>query len=428
MLPTGRFIRFAATAAFFALATAAAQTAAPAARAAGSPLSLHALVREALRANPGIRAAAEAAAALRAAAPAAGTLPDPEVSAGWMGGFVPFAVNDGATSNRSLGVSERFPFPGKLRLQRAAAEAGANAAEWRYQAAVRRVTAEVKAAYYAYAYDHQALQITRSDRTLLAQLTRIAEARYASGKGLQPDVLKGQVELSQLLGRIEILSEQENTAAARINTLLDRDAAAALAPPAPLRQAKLAYTLPQLQALAARRDSGLGAADALLALDRNRLQLARKAYDPDFSVSYGVERMAAPAMTMAAASVSVNIPLFYRSKQRPQLRAAAAALGAQQAARDDRRATVDYRVREQYLAARQANQLAVLYARAIVPQASQTLQSAELAYQAGTADFLTLLDDFSTVLDYQVNYYRQVAAYNTALAKLEPLVGKGLTQ
>ncbi len=423
MLPSLK-LRVAAAAAAWTLA-AGAQTAVPRPAAA---ITAQSLVQAALRANPGIRAAAARATALREAAPAAGALPEPTVSAGWMGGFAPFTVNQGATSNRNFGVSEQLPFPGKLKLRRQAAEADANAAEWRYQAARRRVAAEVKAAYYAYAYDTQALQITRSNRKLLEQLTGIAEARYASGKGLQQDVLKGQVKLSQLLGRIEILSEEKDTAAARLNTLLDRDASAPLGPPEPLRQGKLGYTLAQLQALAARQDTGLGEADELIARDRKLVKLAHKAYDPDFSVSYGVQRMAAPGMNMAAASVSVSIPLFYRSKQRANLHAAAATLGAQQAARDDRRITVDYLVRAQYLAARQANRLAVLYAKAIVPQASQALQSAEMAYQAGTADFLTLLDDFSTILDYQVNYYQQVAAYNTALARLEPLVGKELIQ
>ena len=394
----------------------------------GRVARLQDLVAEAVRANSGIRAAALRAAALRDAAPAAGALPDPSIAVGWMGSPAPFVVNNSVTSNRSLAVKEMFPFPGKLRLRRQAARANAAAADWRYRAAVRTVTSELKAAYYSYAFSHQALAVTRSNRALLEQLTRIAEARYESGKGLQQDVLRGQVELSRLLGRIDILTARENMAAARINALLNRDASAPLGAPEPLAQAHLTYTLPQLQRLAAQHDTRLGEVGTLIGRDQKRVALAHKAYEPDFTVGYEVQHMAVTGMLMAGATVSVNIPLFYRSKQRPELRAAVADLNAEQASRDDRRAALSDLVREQYLAAQQAQQLAVLYARAIVPQSVQALQSAQMAYQAGTADFLTLLDDFSGILDDQVNYDQQVAAYDTALARLEPLVGVELTQ
>jgi outer membrane protein TolC len=84
---------------------------------------------------------------------------------------------------------------------------------------------------------------------------------------------------------------------------------------------------------------------------------------------------------------------------------------------------VNYLVKQQYLAAEQASKLAVLYSQAIVPQSSQTLESSELAYQTGQVDFLTMLDNFINLLDFQVNYYHQISNYQIALARLEPLVG-----
>jgi hypothetical protein len=45
------------------------------------------------------------------------------------------------------------------------------------------------------------------------------------------------------------------------------------------------------------------------------------------------------------------------------------------------------------------------------------------AYQVGSNDFLTVLSNFSTLLNYETDYYRQVADYNMALAQIESLVG-----
>jgi len=49
------------------------------------------------------------------------------------------------------------------------------------------------------------------------------------------------------------------------------------------------------------------------------------------------------------------------------------------------------------------------------------------AYQVGTADFLTVFTNFSTVLDYQTGYYRELADYQSSLARLESLTGLELT-
>jgi outer membrane protein TolC len=49
------------------------------------------------------------------------------------------------------------------------------------------------------------------------------------------------------------------------------------------------------------------------------------------------------------------------------------------------------------------------------------------AYQVGTADFLSVLANFSTVLNYQIDYYRELANYQSALAQLESLTGLELT-
>ena len=45
------------------------------------------------------------------------------------------------------------------------------------------------------------------------------------------------------------------------------------------------------------------------------------------------------------------------------------------------------------------------------------------AYQVGNVDFLTVLGNFSTLLNYQVDYYRELANYESALARIEALVG-----
>jgi cobalt-zinc-cadmium efflux system outer membrane protein len=391
-------------------------------------LRLDDLVSEALRANPEIRAAELHVEAMRARVPQAKALPDPKVKIGWVGEPIPFDVtNNFPPSYRGVSASQTFPFPGKLKLRGKIADRESQAAWWEYEAARRHVVSQVKVAYYQYAYFHKALEITRNNRVLLEKLTKIAEARYQAGEGLQQDVLKGQVELSQLLERITILEEQQKTAAARINTLLDRDPQTPLAPPAPLRQTKLVYSIDELYHLAHANDTSIARDQQWIERDHDALSLAHKSYDPDFSVSYAYQQRSDLDDTHGV-FVTLNIPIFYKAKQRQQVVEASRNLESDQSLQANRRTTVNYLVKQQFLAAEQASKLAVLYSQAIVPQSAQTLESSELAYQTGKADFLTMLDNFVNMLGYQVNYYREVSDHQIALSRLEPLVGVELTK
>jgi hypothetical protein len=49
------------------------------------------------------------------------------------------------------------------------------------------------------------------------------------------------------------------------------------------------------------------------------------------------------------------------------------------------------------------------------------------SYQVGSVDFLSLLANFTTLLDYETEYYRQLADYQTAIAQIEALTGIDVT-
>jgi outer membrane protein TolC len=126
---------------------------------------------------------------------------------------------------------------------------------------------------------------------------------------------------------------------------------------------------------------------------------------------------------MKGATFTINVPVFYREKQREGVRQAQEEVIAAQKSREDRAHETRFELKQAYLAAKAAKELADLYAKAVVPQSSLTLESSMSSYQVGSNDFLTVLSNFSTLLNYETDYYRQVADYNMALAQIESLVG-----
>jgi outer membrane protein TolC len=406
-----------------------AQIAAPQSSGTNQPATITAdeLVREALQHNSAVQSALHRVEALRHRVPQVKTLPDPKVSVGWMGNATPFSVQQGDPSSyRSAQAMQEIPFPGKLGLRGDIASKEAEAAWWDYEAVRRRVTADVKAAYFDYFFYDRAIQITQKNRDLLTKLSQIAEARYRVGKGIQQDVLKAQTELSLILQRLTVLEQQRSTVQVRLNTLLSRPPETALPSAAEVQPVVLAYSLGELYQLAQKNDPGLHREQQMTERNQYAVNLARKEYSPDFGVGYMYQQR--PLMPdMHGLTFTVNIPVFYKSKQREAVKEASEELLSSQAARQNRLNEVNFEVKQEYLLAQASQELYQLYAKGVVPQSSLALESSMSAYQVGNVDFLTVLANFGNVLQYQIEYYRELVNFETALARLEPLIGTELT-
>jgi outer membrane protein, heavy metal efflux system len=394
----------------------------------GVEVSLQDLLQVALAKNPSIKGAVEHYKAQQARVPQARSLPDPTASIGWMGNIRPFSVQQGDPSSyRGLTVTEDFPYPGKLKLRGQIADRDAQAAWWDYEQARRQIVADVKTAYYNYFYYTKAIEITEKDKDLLRKLESIAEALYKVGKGMQPDVFRAQVEVSRVNQRLIVLRQQELTARARLNTLLDRDPEYPLAVPAPFTPAEFHDTLDDLYAMARQNDPGLERDQRMIEANRYAVSLAQKAYVPDLTVGYTFEQR--PAMPdMHGFTVGINIPIFYRTKQRQGVIEASHDLTSARRELDNRLTTVNFEIKQQYLAATASRELSDLYSKAIVPQSSLALESSMSAYGVGKLDFLSVLTNFTSVLDYEVSYYQELSNYQIALSSLESLVGVELTK
>ncbi len=390
-------------------------------------LSLEDLVREALEKNPEAQSALHTVKGLERRVPQVKALPDPVVGVGWAGNPAPFSTMSGdASSYRGVTVSEQFPYPGKLKLQGAIAGKEADAAQADYEAVRRRVTVEAKAAFYDYFYFDKAIQTTNKNKDLLEKLSKIAEARYRVGKAMQQDVLRSQVEVSLLLEKLTMLEQQKDTAQARINTFLLRAPEAPLPPAAGVEPATMRYSLDELYALAGDNDTAVLRNQRMVERSRLSVALAQKEYRPDFGVSYMYQqRTAQPDMN--GVTFSVNIPVFYRSKQRQGVAQASEDLISSEKMRDNRQNEVRFELKQQYLAAKASERLLTLYSKGVVPQSSLALESSMASYQVGNVDFLSLVANFTTLLDYEIDYYRQLADYQTALARIESLTGSDVT-
>jgi len=391
-------------------------------------VSLEDLIRQALDRNPSVKAAAREVLASRARVPQARTLPDPIVTTGWAGNITPYSVQRGDPSSyRGLNVMQEIPYPGKLKLSGQIADRETEALRWDLENARRDVVAQVKAAYYEYAYYHKATEILQKDQDLLARLTKIADARYRVGLGIQQDVLRAQVEQSRLLERLTVLKQQELTAQVRLNTLINSDPEAPIGEPTPIQKSNFPYALEEIYQMARDNDPGLKREQRMIERSQLAVNLARKEYRPNFTVGYMYQQR--PLLPdMQGFTVGLNLPIFYKTKQREHVIETTEEMIGARNRLEDRQNSVNFEVKQQYLLAKASEELVQLYGRALVPQSSLALDSSISSYEVGKLDFLSMVSNFQTILEYEIDYYQELTNFETALARLEVLVGRELTQ
>ena len=320
-----------------------------------------------------------------------------------------------------------LPLFGKRGLRREVAGKEADASQWDVEGVRRRIIADVAAAYYDYWYYDKAIRTTQENRDLLMKLSQIAEARYRVGKGMQADVLRSQVEISMLLQKLTTLEQQRAIAQARLNSLMSRNPDDQLPPAADIPNASpLNYSLEELYKLARENDPEYQRMQKMVERNQLAINLAHKDYLPDLSVGYMYQQR--PEMPdMHGFTFTVNIPVFYKTKQREEVRQAKEEELSTSKARDNRQNELYFDLKQNYLAAKASDNLIKLFSQGVVPQSSLALESSMSSYQVGNVDFLTVIGNFTTVLNYETDYYRELANYQTALARMGALTGADLT-
>ncbi len=386
---------------------------------------LETLAQQVLERNPAILAARRAVDARKSLIAAARTLPDPSVSFETMGNLVTLQRGD-PSSARVLRLSQEFPFPGKLSLQGQIASAEADAEMWKYEQVRREVVSELKMNYYDLLLAQQLTDVVEKSRTLLQQFSEISEARYRVGQGAQQDILKAQVEVSRLLDRLATLRRERDTALARINTLLYRPPDTPVGPMPEVSKPRFDWTLDQLyqKAVASNPDVRINRRE----IDRDELavSLAKKSFYPDFEVEFSYfNRRDLPEMY--GLMFRAKVPLYFWRKQRPELESATASLLGQRRQYDNTLSTLYFRLKDLFLKISADANLLELYGGAIVPQATLALESSISSYRVGAVDFLSLLSNQGTVLEYEMKYYEVLTDYCKTLVTLESLTGEVLT-
>jgi outer membrane protein TolC len=383
------------------------------------------LLRGLMENNPEIRAARFRFEGATKRPSQAGTLPEPKASYTNVGVGHPLSrLNASEFAYHGFGISQELPFPGKLGLASEEAKREAEAEQQNYRAVVLDVAARLKVAYYDWLAVQKAIEITRKNGDLLSRFEEIARNRYTVGKGLQPDVLKAQFEVSSLEQQLAMLDEKRQRAEAEIASLLAVPSIA-LGAPVEIQPSSLSMSLDEL--LKATNESPRVKAEQKM-IDARAVGINRslKDFRPDFGVNLQWQHTGGNFPDYYMATVEVKIPIYYARKQRYALEESHSRLNeAKQNYRGAQQQAI-YQVKDQYLAIQSSERILNLYKTTLIPQASLTVDSSASAYEVGAIDFLSLMTNLTNLISLERQYYDEVARHEEAIIRLEPIVGKEL--
>ncbi|MFH1834493.1 MAG: TolC family protein, partial [bacterium] len=247
------------------------------------PSSLRDYIIMALRENPEIKAAEEMARAEAARVPQATALPDPML----MTRTLPEPVRTAEGDNYfSLGVQQSFPIPAKLdRAGRMALQEARMAIE-ELQRQRLNVIADVKRTYFRIYIVDRTIEVDLTNQDLLRGLIDAARAQVASGRRRQDDVLRAQVELSNLESQLVELRQERRTMVAMLNRVLNRPPGTDVPTLEDYDARTAELRLEALFAGAAERNPELQRFKQQLERDRHGVELAKLAYWPDFTLGF----------------------------------------------------------------------------------------------------------------------------------------------
>ena len=359
----------------------------------------------------------------------AGSLEDPRLGFGVLN--LPtdsWSFDQEAMTKKEVFIAQKFPWFGKLSLKSQRQVLIANRQQGVLEAKKLELARKIAVAYYELGFVATNLEINERLTNMVGQLLKVAETRYASGEGLQQDVLQAQVELSKLIDEKIDLKKRSRILKDRINELLNRESFMAVTPPMDIVYPDMRLDFEELKKRSLSGNPWLRVRLAEVDQALVEVRLAKKEYWPnmDFKVAYGQrdeDFTGRDLPDLFSATMTVNVPLWAKSRQNKKLAASRKNHNAAIKSYRNLVESLPYRVDALATEIRDTQENYRLYTDALLVQSEQWAHSALTAYEVGKLEFNTMISAQIRLLRDELRAKRYVYTIYQKLADLEEVIG-----
>lgn len=354
--------------------------------------------------DPSIASLQARASALHHSGEAALALPDPMLRVG----VANLPLNDldpnrEAMTQMQVGIRQVIPSRANRHLQREREMARAEGVRVLGGLEERMITRSVRLAWLETYYWERASELTQARREEIRQLSEVATALFASGRGNSHDVIRVDLETALLDARLIEIERQIGTARAQLARYVGTDAAGRdMLPRLPVLPA-LPDANEAVNALA--RHPSIISRNARIAASEREIDLALDAYNPTWSVDagYGVR---GSRSDVASIGVSVQMPIFSQRRQDESVAGARQMRSAEELDRQALLLDLRRQLDEDWVRFERLNQTAAAYETGVLERARETAAAVLAAYENEQADFAELVRSELALLDIELTLIR----------------------
>lgn len=335
-----------------------------------------------------------------------------------------YSGDSNVPASHYFGIAQKFPWPGKREMRGNQANWEAAAASFDAGEVELRIAEAARIAYFDYFLNQRERELNAASREALSRFRDVARAKYEANQVSQQDVLQADVELAEFEQRQIDLNQEQIIAIARINTLLHRQPDHPLPPPP--RKLAIRDELPPVEGLrewAVEHRPELQAMAARVQAEQSVVALACKEFYPDFEVMGRYDRFWFDREQQPQIGLNMNVPLN-QSKRHAAVQEALWRVHKMQAEYDQAADTIRGEVQSAYARVLGSRRKIDVFESKILPAAQDNLSAAQAGYEAGTVDFLRLIEAQRQILELREKYQTAVADYHRRAAELSRTVGQ----
>ena len=387
-------------------------------------LTLRDLIDEALKNSPEILASQYRASASGYRIPQAKSLPDPMFMFGYQNeGWNRYSFGDMQMSWWMFSASQMIPFPGKLALKGEMASKESEGLRASYESSRLKVVTRVKELYFDLFLAYRNIDLIRERTALFSKIEDAAVARYSSGMGLQQEVLMAQTEKYMLLEKEEMQKQRIQSLEAMLNAALGREVSSPLGRPAEPSSNAYVRDMDALLRMAYENSPEIRSRQKMIGAAEVKVRMAEKEYYPDFTFTGNVMKRTGEFEDMWSLTTAINVPIFYRTKQRQAVNEAKASLSEARSELEAAKLMVASNMRDNHSMMKTAERLMELYRDGLIPKTYQDFEASLAGYVTGKVEAITVISRLKALLDFETFYWGQFVEREKAAARLEALAG-----
>ena len=372
---------------------------------------------EALSANPEVAAAYETYVAMETKGRQVRALEEPMLS---YSEFISSVQTRTGPQERTIAISQSFPWPGVLRLRENLADAKARVAYFGYEVKRLIVIEKVGLAAIEYAYLQEAVSQADKSLGLLRQIKPVIDEKVRAGGSLAAS-LRLDVEIAVAEQEVRSLREQRPGLDAQLKLLLGRDPGAEVLPWPDLPPSTPALMpLDHIKAQIRAHHPRLRMAEAEIEGARHMETLTGKNNLPSFTLGANAIDIGGDGDTASSVMLGVRLPLRSGKYRAERQEAAAMTRAAGSTFEAVEQSLIADAVR---LSAMQQESVSRLrnYDDNLIPSASQALELTKEDFRTDKSDLTDLIESERVLLDLRLMRARALADAHKAAWQIRAL-------